>query len=328
MNDSTQQPQRPLSSHLVYNIGNHSHILCTSFAVSSAVGRRAAMEDVFVAMNRLTIDGTHSFYAVYDGHNGIEAADYLSQHLHRNLLKHPLFAGLGVTSSQSAPSDSNGNGVSTGPLTGNNFQVQQALRDAFHVTDADLLRYAQSEVVKIYSGSTAVTLLVHKDSVSNTLRYHCAGCGDSRAVLSYKGRAIDLSKEHRPANEVNRIHAAGGWVHRGRINGVLGVSRSFGDIEYKTLKNEAWESSFTSDLVICDPDVVSGEVDDECEFVVLASDGLFDVMSSQEVVTHIRLCLQRENNLYLASRDIINHALSIGSQDNVTCIIVAFHQHS
>jgi protein phosphatase 2C family protein 2/3 len=59
--------------------------------------------------------------------------------------------------------------------------------------------------------------------------------GDSRAVLSFRGRAIPLSDDHKPTNEgeLARIHAAGGWVEFNRVNGYLALSRAFGDFVFK-----------------------------------------------------------------------------------------------
>jgi len=64
----------------------------------------------------------------------------------------------------------------------------------------------------------------------------CANAGDSRSVLSSGGKAIELSKDHKPDDpeESRRIHQAGGFVEEGRVNGMLALSRAFGDFEYKS----------------------------------------------------------------------------------------------
>lgn len=64
---------------------------------------------------------------------------------------------------------------------------------------------------------------------------HVANVGDCRAVLCRAGKAIALTHDHTPAvaSEATRVEAAGGFVSRGRVNGILGVSRSFGDVHCK-----------------------------------------------------------------------------------------------
>ncbi len=63
----------------------------------------------------------------------------------------------------------------------------------------------------------------------------CANAGDSRCVLSEKGKAIELSVDHKPelSTERARIEKAGGFVEDNRVKGVLNLSRSLGDLEYK-----------------------------------------------------------------------------------------------
>lgn len=64
---------------------------------------------------------------------------------------------------------------------------------------------------------------------------HVANVGDCRAVLCRGGNAVVLTTDHTPSvpSEAARVEAAGGFVSRGRVNGILGVSRSFGDIHCK-----------------------------------------------------------------------------------------------
>lgn len=65
----------------------------------------------------------------------------------------------------------------------------------------------------------------------------CANAGDSRSVMCEKGNAVDLSKDHKPDNpgERSRIVKSGGEVIEGRVNGMLALSRAFGDFDYKPI---------------------------------------------------------------------------------------------
>jgi serine/threonine protein phosphatase PrpC len=79
------------------------------------------------------------------------------------------------------------------------------------------------------AGCTANVVLITKTEV------YCANAGDSRSVMSKKGKAKELSQDHKPTlpNEKRRIERAQGFVEDGRTNGVLAMSRSIGDFEYK-----------------------------------------------------------------------------------------------
>jgi len=64
---------------------------------------------------------------------------------------------------------------------------------------------------------------------------YCANAGDSRCVLSYDGKTIEMSVDHKPelTTEKARIEKAGGFVEENRVKGILNLSRSLGDLEYK-----------------------------------------------------------------------------------------------
>lgn len=72
---------------------------------------------------------------------------------------------------------------------------------------------------------------------------HVANVGDCRAVLCRGGKAVAITRDHTPTvpSEAARVEAAGGFVSRGRVNGILGVSRSFGDIHCKVCLWAVWE---------------------------------------------------------------------------------------
>jgi hypothetical protein len=114
-----------------------------------------------------------------------------------------------------------------------------------------------------------------------------ANAGDSRSVLGVKGRAKPLSFDHKPQNEgislptsglplakifigeKARITAAGGFVDFGRVNGNLALSRAIGDFEFK----KSADLSPEQQIVTAFPDVVTHEVTNDDEFLVIACDG-------------------------------------------------------
>ncbi|KAG7215609.1 hypothetical protein INR49_022135 [Caranx melampygus] len=111
-----------------------------------------------------------------------------------------------------------------------------------------------------------------------------ANVGDSRGVLCDKdGNAIPLSHDHKPyqLKERKRIKKAGGFISFNgswRVQGILAMSRSLGDYPLKNLN-----------VVIPDPDIMSFDLNKlQPEFMILASDGLWDTFSNEEAVRFIR----------------------------------------
>ena len=114
-----------------------------------------------------------------------------------------------------------------------------------------------------------------------------ANAGDSRAVLCRAGGvARDLSMDHKPTleSEKARIIAAGGFVAEGRVKGSLALSRAIGDMEFKQANHLPPEAQMVTAL----PDVVVERLVPGDEFLILACDGIWDVMTSQQAVDFVR----------------------------------------
>ncbi|XP_026944308.1 protein phosphatase 1F isoform X2 [Sagmatias obliquidens] len=143
-----------------------------------------------------------AYFAVFDGHGGVDAARYASVHVHAVAAHRP-----------ELPTDPAG-----------------ALRAAFRCTDEMFLWKARRE--RLQSGTTGVCALV----AGNTL--HVAWLGDSQVVLVQQGQVVKLMEPHRPErqDEKDRIEALGGFVSHmdcWRVNGTLAVSRAIGDVFQK-----------------------------------------------------------------------------------------------
>jgi protein phosphatase PTC2/3 len=110
--------------------------------------------------------------------------------------------------------------------------------------------------------------------------------GDSRAIASVRGRVQNLSYDHKPNNELEtkRILAAGGWVEFNRVNGNLALSRALGDFVFK--KNESKNAE--EQIVTAYPDVESKDLSNDHEFILIACDGIWDVMTNEEVLEFVR----------------------------------------
>ncbi|XP_053326905.1 protein phosphatase 1F [Spea bombifrons] len=169
---------------------------------------RRKMEDRHVAIlefNQLhgITDGVkRSYFAVFDGHGGVDAANYAAAHVHVNVARHESLAQ----------------------------DPGRALKESFQRTDIMFLQKAKRE--RLRSGTTGVCALLEGE------RLHVAWLGDSQALLVRQGKYVTLMDPHKPEreDERERIEAMGGCVaFMGcwRVNGTLAVSRAIGDIDQK-----------------------------------------------------------------------------------------------
>ncbi|KAH0855577.1 hypothetical protein HID58_045208 [Brassica napus] len=177
--------------------------------------------------------------------------------------------------------------------------TKSAITDAYNHTDSELLKSENSH--NRDAGSTASTAILIGD------RLIVANVGDSRAVISRGGNAIAVSRDHKPdqSDERERIENAGGfvmWAGTWRVGGILAVSRAFGDRLLKQYKSRRQK------------------IDDSLEFLILASDGLWDVFSNEEAVAMVKEVEDPEES----AKKLVGEAIKRGSADNITCVIVRF----
>jgi len=254
------------------------------------IGLRPTMEDAFVFHRRFGGDKDSSFLAVYDGHNGRECADIAARELHEHLLREM----------QAQPQN-----------------MTQAFSRAFVVTDQSIYSQGVFE-----AGCTACVCVLRKEGLSKIV--HTAHVGDTRAVLCRGGHAMRLTamSDHKPTDhtELMRIHSAGGAVFNGRVNGVLAIARALGD---QNLKAPLQQGDFISNV----PHVTSMHLEAQDEFIIMACDGLWDVMSDQDAVNLVRDYLGKNKKMGSAAADLLAHllvkeALARGTSDNVTCAVI------
>ncbi|KAL7086956.1 hypothetical protein ACP275_13G035400 [Erythranthe tilingii] len=180
-----------------------------------------------------------------------------------------------------------------------------ALKNAYLATDKEILEQS-FRLGK--GGSTAVTAIL-----MNGQTLVVANVGDSRAVICKKGVAKQLSVDHEPSKEKKLIESKGGFVSNipgdvPRVDGQLAVARAFGD---KSLKRH----------LSSEPDIAVEIIDDDVEFLILASDGLWKVMSNQEAVESIR----NMKDSHSAAKHLCDEAVARRSKDDISCIVVRFH---
>lgn len=181
------------------------------------------------------------------------------------------------------------------------------------------------------SGTTAVVALIRGKQLI------VANAGDSRCVVSENGKAVDMSYDHKPEDEVElaRIKNAGGKVTMdGRVNGGLNLSRAIGDHFYKRNKALPPEDQMISAM----PDVKVLTLNEEHDFMVIACDGIWNVLSSQEVVDFVSERIKPDQNgktrsLSSIVEELLDHCLAPDTSgdgtgcDNMTCMIVTFQTH-
>lgn len=167
----------------------------------------------------------------------------------------------------------------------------------------------------------------------------CANAGDSRAVLCRQGKAVPLSFDHKPTDEVERrrIINAGGYIketcvgeghHRRmvyRVNGNLNLSRSLGDLAYKTRDDLGPELQ----VISATPDLVVQERTPEDEFLVLGCDGIWEVKENPEACAFVRPRLAAGKDLQGIAAEMLDECLTADPQkscgrgaDNMTLVVV------
>ncbi|KAM9820380.1 integrin-linked kinase-associated serine/threonine phosphatase 2C [Neosynchiropus ocellatus] len=270
--------------------------------VSESQGERDEMEDTHVMLSDLQELGLDqvpahiskvSCYAVFDGHGGSRASRFAAENLHKYLIRN----------------------FPRGRTDNLDQQMKKCLVDSFRQMDEEFLKKASSQKPAWKDGCTATCVLVLDRTV------YVANLGDSRAVLcrmeetggSQRSVALALSKEHTPTiyEERMRIQRAGGTVRDGRVLGVLEVSRSIGDGQFKRCG------------VISTPDLRRCQLTLNDRFLLVACDGLFKVFSPEEAVNFVLQVLQDGSQLDSATHKLCSEAVRRGSGDNVTVILLS-----
>ncbi|KAF5461885.1 hypothetical protein F2P56_017946 [Juglans regia] len=234
------------------------------------------MEDFCVAKFMQFQGHELGLFAIYDGHSGDTVPAYLQEHLFSNILKEEEFW----------------------------VDPHRSILKAYEKTDHAILSHS-SDLGR--GGSTAVTAIL-----INGQRLWIANVGDSRAVLSRGGQAIQMTTDHDPNAERGNIENKGGFVSNmpgdvPRVNGQLAVSRAFGD---KSLKSH----------LRSDPDIQNTIKDMNTDILILASDGLWKVMANQEAVDIARKIKDPQK----AAKRLTAEALKRDSKDDISCVVVRF----
>ena len=255
---------------------------------ASSQGIRPSMEDAEVLIDSL-LPGL-SWYGCYDGHGGSECSKFVQKHLHVNFVNE-------MSENVSASS------------------ICEALMSAFALTESQFRDFAVGMSSNV--GSVVNVCVLWSGSI------FCANLGDARAVLA---SGTELSVDHKPGSESDRITASGGSVVNGRVNGRLAVSRAIGDFEFK---NSVPEKSLVSPI----PEIRIHRIMPTDDFLIIACDGLFDVMSSAEAIEFVHKRVEaftkrnEEPDARQIAIDLVTESvMKRNTHDNVTVLIVFLKQ--
>ncbi|CAM0950974.1 unnamed protein product [Alopecurus aequalis] len=268
--------------------------------LASVTGRRREMEDTvsvreaFAAPAEEPGKAGRDFYGVFDGHGCSHVADACRDRMHELVAE-----------------ELDGAGAEAESWTG-------VMERSFARMDAEVTAGGRGDSASCrceshkcdHVGSTAVVAVVEEQRVV------VANCGDSRAVLCRDGAPVPLSSDHKPdrPDELERIEAAGGRVifwEGARVLGVLAMSRAIGD-------------GYLKPYVTAVPEVTVTDRADGDECLILASDGLWDVVTNKTACEVARACLRRGRERWCAEAAamLTKLALTKSSTDNISVIVV------
>jgi len=272
-------------------------------------------------------------YAVFDGHGGEEVAMFVSRHTHEVMKDiKPDFTHEEVITAfkslddlmEACPAEL---AKCTHSARKNRGSVHKMRVLEIRRDNPDLaMDEINGQVVRLTVGCTATVTLVHGNML------HCANVGDSKAVLAREvsaagARAFDMSREHslHLPEEVARVVAAGFEVggEPPRISEELAVARSLGDARYKQVEG----LPPAEQPVSCVPEIISTELKDGDEFMVVACDGIFEVMSSQDTIDFVHKGLAAGTEPSVVLQQLLDACMApsmptLLGGDNMTAMIV------
>ncbi|WJX46730.1 protein-serine/threonine phosphatase [Trifolium repens] len=178
-----------------------------------------------------------------------------------------------------------------------------AVKNACKATDDEILE----NITNSRGGSTAVAAIL-----INGVKLLVFNVGDSRAISCKNGIAKQLTVDHEPEKEKDLVESRGGFVIKRpgnvpRVDDQLAMTRAFGDGNLK-------------EHITAEPDVMIKKIDEDTEFIILASDGLWKVMTNQEACD----CIKDIDDAQKAAKKLVAEAKYRGSYDDISCIVVMF----
>ncbi|KAI3653253.1 hypothetical protein MP228_001200 [Amoeboaphelidium protococcarum] len=190
---------------------------------------------------------------------------------------------------------------------------KKALTESFLKTQDELKEASDRLYLPTTAGSTGVVIVFRKNKM------FVAWVGDSLASLYREKETIELVNPHKPgsATEKARIEKLGGFISEEggilRVNGIVAVTRAFGNIRHKVITPDA--------------DILEVDMRGDEQYVVLACDGLWDVMTPDAVRKFVKKYMKKHGNRTKGiSEALVDESLKLGSTDNVSVVFIEFYQ--
>lgn len=266
--------------------------LKVSAVVHGDKGVRRKMEDDYVicssvasASNQMMPIADAALFSVIDGHGGADVVQFVKDNM----------------------------AIEMGNALSNQDDGDRGVKDAIIQACKRIDQRIAQEIPTATDGCCAVFAILQGDVMYVCNLGDCTGylCREENDVMHH----IALTNDHKCWNlrEKERILKAGGRVENGRVDGILEVSRAFGDLRYKKYG------------VICTPSFKKFNVDKtKDKFVVLGCDGFWDSWTVEEALKTTEKMLE-ENDPKTTCRLLVRHVIDeLKSQDNVTVMIITF----
>lgn len=247
---------------------------------------------------------SHLVLGVCDGHGGGECSDFLSRELPSRIAQ--------IVDRLSSESETD-----FGNLLG------KQINGLFKHIDAEFMAKSPTNCT---AGSTC-TVVVCRQVQKARWNVFCFNLGDSEAFFVRGSEYTELTHRHDLNNEqeVQRVQESGGFVFRGRVNGILNLTRSIGDRSLKKfdpLVNPLPETrNFSDNLISCIPSARCADATKD-NFILVASDGLLERLLPEEAINTLLRSYSVFQSLSLANQSLIERAVNASTLDNVTVLLL------
>jgi protein phosphatase PTC1 len=271
---------------------------------------RNKMEDVHTYIANFAERIDWGYFAIFDGHAGKETARWCGNNLH-SLLEQEI-------SSPEAENVDMRNSLCSVFVKADNVIIKEGSGNSGCTAAVAVLKWELDDpTVSEEQVTTKPSRFEFNPSIHHKRMLYTSNVGDSRIVLYRNKLPYRLSYDHKATdvNEVNRIRESGGLIMKNRVNGVLAVTRSLGD-------------SYMKELVIGKPFTTCTEITANDEFMILACDGVWDVISDLDACEFVSDLFQKNPTLnpQQVAKKLCQLAIDNSTTDNVTVMVVKFDE--
>ena len=249
-----------------------------SYTEDQNIENENTMEDKGKSIENFNNNKNEIVFELFDGHGGEEISFYLQKNFDE---------------------------IYKNYLIENEYDIKKSLKDCF-IEINEQIRNLEIENM----GSTGCIIHLIYDNNLNKLKIYCGNIGDTSTTSFSKDKITRLSYDHRISDkeEKKRVIFRGGKIINERLNGVLMLSRCFGDFELE------------EHGLICDPFINEIEVDLNIknQMLILACDGIWDLVNEDDILKMIN----KDSNTENLTKKIIKCALDNSAWDNLSVFAI------